>query len=417
LDALSWQTFCFIIFLIPAFLPAEKATHLPCGSILTIEGESMEAKANAPNILIVDDEIGPRESLRMILKPNYNVYTVENGHTAVQMIQQFEMDVMTLDLKMPGISGIDTLKEIRVIDPDVMIIIITGYGTLKSAIEAIRYGVFDYIPKPFNVPEILSMIDKSIQRRKLNLKVKEVLGNCVNQQLIKDPAVNSEIPLPKDGKGIPNSKWADINLSDNQNCLEFAKVLAYTLEEKDPYTSGHSERVCYYSDFISKRLFFSPKERSDLQIASYLHDIGKIGISNRFINKKGALSPTDWAIIKQHTKKSIELLLPLNLSPNILAYIQHHHERYDGTGYPDGLTGEQIPLGSRIIAISDSYDSMTSDRPYRKPLSNGDAKNELVKNAGKQFDPNLVSTFLDVLKEMEEVFLVKDHLRTSAISI
>jgi response regulator RpfG family c-di-GMP phosphodiesterase len=353
----------------------------------------------------------------MILKPNYNVYAVENGYAAIQMIQQVEMDILTLDLKMPGISGIETLKEIRVIDPDVMIIIITGYGTLKSAIEAIRYGVFDYIPKPFNVPEILSIIDKSIQRRKLNLRVKEVLGNCFNQPLLKDPAVSSVIPFRKEGKEITEGQWGDINLSDNQNCLEFAKVLAYTLEEKDPYTSGHSERVCYYSDFISKHLSFSPKERSELQIASYLHDIGKIGISNRFINKKGTLTPTDWAIIKQHTKKSIELLIPLNLSPNILANIQHHHERYDGTGYPDGLAGEQIPLGSRIIAISDSYDSMTSDRPYRKPLSNGDAKNELVKNAGKQFDPNLVSIFLDVLREMEEVFLVKDHFKVAAVSV
>jgi len=376
----------------------------------------MEAKVNSPNILIVDDEIGPRESLRMILKPNYNVYAVENGHAAIQMVQQNQMDVLTLDLKMPGLSGIDTLKEIRVIDPDVMIIIITGYGTLKSAIEAIRYGVFDYIPKPFNVPEILSIIDKSIQRRKLNLKVKDVLGTCFSQPLPNEPAADSAIPLRKESKGITDFKWDDTNFADNQNCLEFAKVLAYTLEEKDPYTSGHSERVCYYSDFISKRLSFPPKERNELQIASYLHDIGKIGISNRFINKKGTLTPTDWAIIKQHTKKSIELLIPLNLSPNILAYIQHHHERYDGAGYPDGLTGEQIPLGARIIAISDSYDSMTSDRPYRKPLTNGDAKNELVKNAGKQFDPNLVSVFLDVLKEMEEVFLVKDHLRAPAVA-
>lgn len=376
----------------------------------------MEAKPNVPNILIVDDEIGPRESLRMILKPNYNVYTVESGHAAVQMVQQIEIDAMTLDLKMPGISGIETLKEIRVIDPDVMIIIITGYGTLKSAIEAIRYGVFDYIPKPFNVPEILSMIDKAIQRRRLNRKVKEVLGSCINPQAQQESMADSDSLLSKNEKDLSQPRWGDLNLLDNQNCLEFAKVLAYTLEEKDPYTSGHSERVCYYSDFIAKRLFLSPKERTELQIASYLHDIGKIGISNRFINKKGSLTSTDWAIIKQHTKKSIELLLPLNLSPNILAYIQHHHERYDGTGYPDGLAGEKIPLGSRIIAISDAYDSMTSDRPYRKPLTNGDAKSELVKNAGKQFDPNLVTLFLDVLKEMEEVFLVKDHLRTSSLS-
>jgi putative nucleotidyltransferase with HDIG domain len=384
--------------------------------LLVSEREKMEAKTSIPNILIVDDEIGPRESLRMILKPSYNVFSVENGYAAIQMIQEREMDVVTLDLKMPGISGIDTLKEIRLIDPDVMVIIITGYGTLKSAIEAIRYGVFDYISKPFNVPEIMYIIDKSIQRRKLNLRIKEVLSGFFDRNLTKEPVTDSGFFLQNEIKGITDYKFDDVSIADDQKCLEFAKVLAYTLEEKDPYTSGHSERVCYYSDFMSKRLSLSMKERSELQIASYLHDIGKVGISNRFINKKGTLTPTDWAIIKQHTKKSIELLVPLNLSPNIISYIQHHHERFDGTGYPDGLAGDQIPLGARIIAISDSYDSMTSVRPYRKPLSNEEAKNELLRFAGKQFDPNLVTIFLDALKEMEDIFLMRDHSKTHSIS-
>jgi response regulator RpfG family c-di-GMP phosphodiesterase len=376
----------------------------------------MEPKSNLPNILIVDDEIGPRESLRMILKPNYNVLTVENGNAAIQMIQQIDMDVITLDLKMPGISGIDTLKEIRMINSDVMIIIITGYGTLKSAIEAIRYGVFDYIPKPFNVPEIISIIDKSVQRRKLNLKIKEVVSKFFDDASLKEIVLNSDFSIQNGLKGMTNHKWNGETSSDNPNFLKFAKVLAHTLEEKDPYTSGHSERVCYYSDFIAKRLSITPKERNEIQVAAYLHDVGKIGISNRFINKKGTLTPIDWAIIKQHTKKSIELLVPLNLSPNILSYIQYHHERFDGEGYPDGLAADQIPIGARIIAISDAYDSMTSNHPYRKPLSHEEAKNELLKCAGKQFDPNLVSTFLDVLKEMEEVFLVSDHLKTPSIS-
>jgi len=375
----------------------------------------MEIRSNVPNVLIVDDEIGPRESLRMILKPNYNIFTVENGNAAIQMVQQIPMDVVTLDLKMPGLSGIDTLKEIRMIDPDLMIIIITGYGTLKSAIEAIRYGVFDYIPKPFNVPEIISIIDKSVQRRRLNLKIREVIGRFFDQPL-KESLLNSGLVLQNGINRITHPLWNNSSFSDHQYFLKFAKVLAHTFEEKDPYTSGHSERVCYYSDFIAKRLSLSPKERSEIQIAAYLHDVGKVGISNRFINKKGTLSPIDWAIIKQHTKKSIELLVPLNLSTNILSCIQYHHERFDGTGYPDGLAGDQIPMGARIIAISDAYDSMTSDHPYRKSYSNEEAKSELLKCAGKQFDPTLVSIFLDVLKEMEEVFLVKDHLKTPSIS-
>jgi putative two-component system response regulator len=375
----------------------------------------METKINAPKILIVDDEIGPRESLRMILKPNYNVFTVENGYAAIQMVKQIEPDIITLDLKMPGLSGIDALKEIREFAADVIVIIITGYGTLQSAIEAIRYGVFDYISKPFNVPEIMGIIDKSVQRKKLNLKIKEFLRHFFDETG-KGSSEDSDFLIENGIKGLAHLKWNEVNLPDNQSCLEFAKVLASTLEEKDPYTSGHSERVCYYSDIISKRLSLYPKERNELQIASYLHDIGKVGISDRFINKKGTLTSTDWAIIKQHTKKSIDLLAPLKLSPNILHCIQHHHEHFDGTGYPDGLAGEAIPLGARIIAISDSYDSMTSARPYRKPLPDGEAKSELSKWAGKQFDPQLVSVFLDVLKEKEEVYLGRSPFKVPSFA-
>jgi len=373
----------------------------------------MEKRMDAPNILIVDDEIGPRESLRMILKPYYNIFTAESGYAAIQMLQQVGLDVVTLDLKMPGISGIDTLKELRGVNQDVMVIIITGYGTLQSAIEAIRYGVFDYIPKPFNVPEIVSIIDKAVQRRRLNQKIKGFLTNFYDSHPFKEPLPNSEAFFHNGLKAMLAYQWNDSGQTDNQTCLEFAKVLAHTLEEKDPYTSGHSERVCYYSDSVSKHLSFEPKDRTELQIASYLHDIGKIGISNRFINKKGTLSSTDWAIIKQHSNKSIELLAPLKLSSNILSFIQHHHEHYDGTGYPDGLAGEQIPIGARIIAISDAYDSMTSNRPYRKSLSPEEARDELKSCSGKQFDPELIRIFLDVLKEMEEVFLME---KTSSFS-
>jgi putative two-component system response regulator len=375
----------------------------------------METKVNAPRVLIVDDEIGPRESLRMILKPQYNIFTAESGYAAIQMVQEVDLDVVTLDLKMPGLSGIDTLKEVRRIDPDIVVIIITGYGTLQTAIEAIRYGVFDYISKPFNVPEIMQIVERSVKRKRLNARIKTFLKSLLDESL-GEPAEATDILLKEGIRGIVNHRWNDIGLSDNQNCLEFAKVLADTLEARDPYTSGHSERVCYYSNVVSKRLSLAPKDRTEIQIASYLHDIGKIGISDRFINKMGTLSSTDWAIIKQHTRKSIELLAPLKLATNILTYIQHHHERYDGTGYPDGLAGEEIPLGARVIAISDAYDSMTSARPYRRALSNSEARNELVKWSGKQFDPQLASLFCDVLKEMEEVFLMRHEDKISRLA-
>ncbi len=367
----------------------------------------MENKISS-NLLVVEDELGPRESLRLILKPYYNVVTVENGYAAIQMVQQKEFDVITLDLKMPGMSGMTTLKEIRKFNSDAVVIIITGFGTLPSATEAIRYDVFDYIPKPFNVQEIVSIIEKSIQWKKLHLTVKELFGNLYDQTPSKKTMIDPDISLQNRPGGIDDTRWNYKRNSNHQSFLEFAKALAYTLKEQDPYTLGHLDRVCTYSELVSKQLPFSAKERGELQIASFLHDIGKIGISNRLINKKDTLTPTDQVIVKQHATKSVDILAPLNLSPNILSFIQHHHEHFDGTGYPDGLKGNQIPLGARIIAISDSYDSMITNRPYRKPLPKEEARNELLRYARKQFDPDLVSIFLDISEDIEEVFGVRD---------
>jgi putative nucleotidyltransferase with HDIG domain len=386
----------------------------PQGHLL--EGGKMEINSHLPNILVVDDEIGPRESLRMILKPNYNVFCAEDGNAALQTLRGTEMDVVTLDLKMPGMSGMDTLKQIRLIDSDVMIIIITGFGTLQSAVEAIHHGVYDYISKPFNVKEIVGIVEKAVQRRRFQSKVRTYLS-----QSLSPAASGTSAAEPRSFLLPPDARWRGRRFGDpiftgQQTYLGFARVLASTLEEKDPYISGHSERVCSYSDLIARRVSLPSADRNELQIAAYLHDIGKIGISNRFINKKGALVATDWAIIKQHTRKAVELLASLNLSATILSYIEHHHEHFNGMGYPDGLKGNEIPLGARIIAVSDAYDSMTSNRPYRKTLSKEEAMRELLKWAGRQFDPNLVSVFFGILTEMNNETYGREQLRASCLS-
>jgi HD-GYP domain-containing protein (c-di-GMP phosphodiesterase class II) len=174
--------------------------------------------------------------------------------------------------------------------------------------------------------------------------------------------------------------------------LDFLKVLIYILESKEPYTHGHSERVSLYSGIIAQDLLLSPQEKEDLQIATLLHDIGKIGLSNRLLKKNG-LSQDDCLDIRQHPVKGIHLIEPLAFSHSIISAIRHHHERWDGTGYPDGLSGEEIPLLARIIALADSYDAMISDRPYRQGLSIKKVQEEIEKNAGVQFDPHMVSLF------------------------
>jgi putative nucleotidyltransferase with HDIG domain len=362
------------------------------------------------NILVVDDEFGPRESLRMILKPLYNIYTADNGQKAIEVVKSSPVDLVTLDLKMQGPQGIDVLREIKKFNSDIEVIIVTGYASLKSAIEGIRYGAFDYIQKPFNVAEILSTINKSMERKRLygQLKVflKEI-GKLVGMETevaeIKDKFTNNNGFI--DAARLVFNKIAEKNSTNkNQtNYIEFAKVLANTLENKDPYSYDHSGRVNYYANLIAQKLSLPKKDMEDLQIATFLHDIGKIGISNTFIFKEGNLTEIELSIVKKHPEIGSLIVEPLQLSPLIISVIRHHHEWYDGSGYPDGLIGEEIPYFARIVSIADAYDAMSSDRPYRKALSLKEIRNEFSKNAGVQFDPEMARAFIEILENKNNI--------------
>ncbi len=356
------------------------------------------------SVLIVDDEIGPRESLRMILKPLYNVYMAENGYQALRCIQDEAIDLITLDVNMPGINGIDLLKEIRKLKSDVEVVIITGYGTLANAVEAIRYGAADFISKPFNIAEIISVVSKSVERHKLNMKIRSVVQKirelCLQGNGQGYALANLFSSIGGTGTQELDRELAEsfnkIDYLENQkisvNYLDFLKVLVYILESKEPYTSGHSERVSFYSDLIAQDLQLSREEREDLQIAALMHDIGKIGLSNRLLEKAN-LTSDEKSDIRQHPINGVHLIEPLSFSHNVISAIRHHHERWDGKGYPDGLAGESIPLLARIITLADSYDAMILDRPYRQGLPFSQVEEELGRNAGFQFDPQIVPVF------------------------
>ncbi len=357
--------------------------------------------------MVVDDELGPRESLRMILKPVYEVFSASNGTDALQALSTQRIDLVTLDLRMPGISGIEVLKKIKKICSDVEVIIVTGFGTLTNAVEAIRHGAVDFISKPFNVAEILSIISRSMERRIFNLKMKNLLQKIKTVHLhgpegMKEALTNLEKSLadslPESHPGEKEFFQASASLDRLSfpkvavNSLDFFKVLVYILESKEPYTYGHSERVSFYAETIAQDLGLSMEERANLQLATLLHDIGKIGLSNRLLEKVG-LSEDENLYIRRHPAKGVRLVEPLSFPSAVNSAIRHHHERWDGKGYPDGLAGEEIPLLARIIALADSYDAMTSDRPYRPELDFQNVREEIVKNSGVQFDPKMVSVF------------------------
>ena len=189
--------------------------------------------------------------------------------------------------------------------------------------------------------------------------------------------------------------------------LAAMKVLIVSEETKDPYLTGHSRRVTEYAVAIANKLNMGGSEKKSLEYAGYLHDIGKIGISDAILHKPGKLDKDEWEIIKKHPVVGVDILAPLKFLPEEKIMIKHHHERYDGGGYPDGLKGRGIPLGSRILAVADSFDAMNSKRAYRFALSREKIITELETSRGTQFDPEIIDIFLEILKESNIVFSKK----------
>ena len=363
----------------------------------------MEDKAT---ILIVDDELGPRESLNMVLKSFYNICMVDSGVKALEIIKEGDIDLAILDLKMPGLQGIDTLREIKKERPEIDVIILTGYGTLKTAVDGIRYGASDYLMKPFNVVEIIAVIRKILEKKRFYNEFKMFLQELGSRSGIDLPHAkrqanwdHSLFEMMKEAMSRPSDRTED---DGSHNYIEFVKVLANTLENKDPYTHGHSSRVNYFSNLIAQKIYLCAEERDYLQIGTYLHDIGKVGIDNKIILKDGKFNEQELEIARRHPEIGVELVKSMGISHQIISVIRHHHEFFDGTGHPDGLKGEEIPLLARIVSVADSFDAMTTDRPYRKAFSIEEAILELRRCAGTQFDPILVESFIEIINEKNE---------------
>ena len=377
-----------------------------------------------PIILIVDDESGPREALNMILKPFYGVYNATNGQQALEMLQNIPIDMVILDMKMPGLQGTDVLREIKSQRSDVEVIILTGFGSLKTAVDAVRYGAADYLLKPFNVAETIAVIgrilNKKQQRDQLTGFLNE-LGKIVGRESNTDEIRDSMATRPEILEAVRNLLGrytvAGGEFQQGGGYMEFVRVLSDTLENKDPFTHGHSNRVNYYSNLLSQELTLSPEEQKDLQIGAYLHDIGKLGVDARILYKEGSFTRQELLLMRRHTEIGVDLVAPIGLSHNVVSIIRHHHEFFNGSGYPDGLKGEAIPQLTRIVSLSESFDAMITNRPYRKALPMNKITAELKKCSGTQFDPDLVQLFLQIIEERGENILPKKIPQTRPMTV
>jgi len=363
-----------------------------------------------PTILVVDDERGPRESLRMILAPQHNVLVAPDGAEALELMRRQRVDVLTLDLNMPGMSGEEMMQAVHDEFPHTEIVVVTGCGSVESAAQGIRFGICDYLQKPFDMVQVMGAVGRALGRRQARtglVDFLEQLGRIVGRdreavalldELRRSQKLRAQLGEVLDRRA-PVGPSDGAGLSAFASKIEFLEVLAETIEAKDRYMRGHARRVAFYAGLIAERLELSPEQQERVRLAAFLHDLGKVGVPTDLLLRSGALEPAERAVVERHPAIGAHLLGPLGLPCEIAQAIRHHHEWWDGTGYPDGVAGEEIPLDARIIAVADAFDAMSCDRPYRHALRREVVVAEFRRYAGIQFDPSLSRVFLSILEE------------------
>ncbi len=319
-----------------------------------------------PFILIVDDEEEVCQLLSSFLDDMGGERAVAHSvDEAVGLLASLTPDLIITDLRMPGGSGFDVLRAARARDVDIIVIIMTGYGSMETAIEAMRLGAFDYVTKPFNLDEVRLTVERGLEARNLRL---------TNRRLTALIGTGSE-------------KTSALE--------EILGILARGIQDHGGVKIGHSERVRNHLAALATELGLDDTERRRWELAALLYEIGEVMIPVRLWLKRSPLTPEEWFLVRKHCEKGASILQAAQMDPLIIDAVLHHHERWDGSGYPDRLAGENIPLLSRALAIAGAFDAMTSPRPYRQAVLSETAAIELKRCARSAFDPELVDIFVD----------------------
>ena len=328
-------------------------------------------------ILIVDDELATCDILAQRLsREGYSCILAKNGKEALHHFYKENFSLMISDIKMPEMDGLELLKKVKAVRPQMMVIMMTGYAEIDAVVEALRFGAYDFIMKPCNLELVASIVRRASEKKRLE-EVVEYFDQYL-EELVEERTANLQMAYGMLQKAQ----------------LDSVKMLVVAIEAKDPYMRGHSDRVRKWSRKIAEKLEFSEKNLESLEFGALLHDIGMIPIKDEILQKPDRLSPEEYQYIQEHTLIGTKIVEGVSFFKDKISMIRHHHERFDGSGYPDGLVGESIPLEARIISIADAFDAMTSSRPYRRAMSREDALAELEKAKGKQFDPKILEIFL-----------------------
>ena len=327
------------------------------------------AKKAKHTVLLVDDEEHNLALLRRTLRGKFHILTAPNGLEGLKVLEENQdlVSMIISDHKMPVMEGTEFLEKANMISPSSIKILLTGYSDIEILTDAVnKCGLFQYILKPFEPDYLIKVVDDGIE--KFNL-------------------INSKTTILADLKDL---------------FYKTIKSISSALDSKDPYTHGHSLRVTLYAMILAQEIGLNGKELEEIETAGLLHDIGKIGIPQKILCKPGKLTDEERKIMMLHPENSERLIANIKKLKGISTWLKNHHEKWDGTGYPQGLKGEEIPLSARIIEIADTYDAMTSTRPYRDALPHEVAIEEVKKCAGTQFDPRLAEIFVSLEEKIRD---------------
>ena len=326
-------------------------------------------------IIAVDDEEGIVDSLSIFLKRSgYQFVGVTDPLEAIEKVKSEHFDLMILDFIMTPIHGDQVVEEIRKFNKDLYILLLTGHKDLAPPLDTIRrLDIQGYCEKSDKFDQLLLLIESGIKSIAQMNQIKHI-----------------------------NSELSDTYEKLEQAYLESIQTLRYTVEVKDSYTRGHSDRVSEYSVLLGKHLGLPQTDLDTLRVGGLFHDIGKIGVPDAILQKNGRLDDDEYSQIKQHPNIGIHILSHAKIFQNILPIVEHHHEKFDGTGYPGRLAGNDIPYLARIAAVADSFDAMASKRAYRNSLPLNVIIDEFERCKGTQFDPEIANVFLDILKNHQD---------------
>jgi len=372
-------------------------------------------------LLFVDDEPSILSSLKRLFRPHgYPIFTAESGAAGLEILRKEAIDLVISDMRMPEMDGAHFLEQVRLAWPETLRILLTGYADMESTIAAINRGqIYRYINKPWDDNEIVLIVREALERRRLEQENGR-LNAMVEAQNTELRALNTSLEekvaerTEELNKAIKYVKSAHARLKTG--FVNTVQAFSSLTEMRGKNLSGHARRVADHSRSLARALGLSDTEQQNVLFAALLHDIGKIGLSDAILERPfSTLDADQRAAVMRHPERGQQALMQIEQLKEAAALIRHHHEWYDGSGYPDHLAGIAIPLGARILCAANDYDALTSGTMTLQPMKPKDALSYLIEQRGKRYDPAVIDSYVEILSEQLQNVIDEIPLRPTAL--